>query len=163
MTEARRAIDQALVIGALSLVIAAAVNVPLIKRFARGEFKETFFVQTDFPNLRMITVQETEDLWRTGGAAFVDARAAELYAQGHVPGALSAPPAGSEAELPTFFERLPLEGPIVIYCEGGDCHSSLALAKRLHEKGFTDLRVFGGGWEEWRAAGLPEEAGRAEE
>jgi rhodanese-related sulfurtransferase len=163
VTEARRVLTQALAIAALAVIVGAAVNVPLIKRFAKGEFRETFFVQADYPGLRLITLQETEDLWRTGVAAFVDARAAELYAQGHVPGALSAPPLETEASLPTFFERLPYEGPVVIYCEGGDCHSSLALAKRLHERGFTDLRVFGGGWEEWRAAGLPEETGHAQE
>jgi rhodanese-related sulfurtransferase len=163
VTEARRALTQALALAALAAVVGAAVNVPLVKRFARGEFRETFFVQADYPGLRMITLLETEDLWRTGGAAFVDARAAGLYAQGHVPGALSAPPAETEIELPTFFERLPYEGSIVIYCEGGDCHSSLALAKSLHERGFRDIRVFSGGWEEWRAAGLPEETGHAQE
>jgi rhodanese-related sulfurtransferase len=94
-----------------------------------------------------------------GEAALLDARTADLYAQGHVPRALSAPAKEAEASLPWFFERLPLEGALVIYCEGGDCSSSLVLAKLLHEKGFTDIRIFSGGWEEWERAGLPGEKG----
>jgi rhodanese-related sulfurtransferase len=55
------------------------------------------------------------------------------------------------------------EGTVVVYCEGGDCQSSLDLAKRLHEAGFRDIRVSTGGWDEWRAAGLPEEKSDAPE
>jgi 3-mercaptopyruvate sulfurtransferase SseA len=51
---------------------------------------------------------------------------------------------------------------IVVYCEGGDCQSSLALAKRLHDEGFKDIRVMTGGWAEWIKAGLPAETGDAE-
>ena len=163
MREARRTFRQALAVAGLSVVVAAVVQLPLIKRFARGEFRETFFVQADYPGVRMITLAEAEDLWRAGEAAFLDARTADLYAQGHVPRALSAPAEEAEKSLPPFFERLPLTGPLVIYCEGGDCSSSLALAKLLHGRGFTDLRVFNGGWEEWEKAGLPGEKGDAQE
>jgi len=163
VTEARRTLIQVLAIGALAVAVGAAVNVPLIKRFARGDFRETFFVQADFPGIRLVSLAEAEDLWRTGQAVFLDARAAELFRQGRVPRALSAPAEAVEASFPAFFERLPLEGALVIYCEGGDCISSLALAKLLHAKGFKDLRVFTGGWEEWRAAGLPEETGDGQE
>jgi len=38
-----RVLRQALVLGALAVLVAAAVHLPLIKRFARGEFRETFF------------------------------------------------------------------------------------------------------------------------
>jgi rhodanese-related sulfurtransferase len=163
VTEARRTLTQALAIGALAAAVGAAVHVPLIQRFARGEFRETFFVAADYPGVRMITLLEAEDLWRTGEAVFLDARTADLYAQGHVPRALSAPAREAEASLPSFFERLPLEGTLVVYCEGGDCASSLALAKLLHEEGFADIRIFNGGWEEWERAGLPGEKGDAPE
>ena len=163
MNKAGRTFRQALAIGALAVVIGSAVNVSFIKRFARGEFRETFFVQAEYPGVRMITLQETEDLWRAGEASFIDARVADLFAQGHVPRALSAPAQAAKASLPSFFRRLPSEGSLVIYCEGGDCQSSLALAKRLHDEGFRDIRVFSGGWEEWRRAGLPEETGDDQE
>jgi len=76
---------------------------------------------------------------------------------------LSAPAKDAETRLPSFFERLPLEGALVVYCEGGDCQSSLALAKRLSKAGFGDIRVFSGGWAEWEKAGLPVEKGDDQE
>jgi rhodanese-related sulfurtransferase len=163
VTETGRTFRQALAIAALAVAVGAAVNVSLIKRFARGEFRETFFVQAEYPGVRMITLQETEDLWRAGEALFLDARAAGLFREGHVPRGRSLPEDGAGRPLPPFLAERPKESPFVVYCEGGDCHSSLALAKRLHDEGFRDIRVFSGGWEEWRAAGLPEEAGDDQE
>ena len=163
MAEIRRIFRQALALAALSVLVAAAVHLPLIKRFARGEFRGSFFVQADYPGVRLITLAEAEDIWRAGEAAFLDARTADLYRKGHVPRALSAPAKEAGESLPSFFERLPLVGAIVVYCEGGDCQSSLLLAKQLHDKGFTDIRVLSGGWEEWKRAGLPEETGDDQE
>ena len=48
---------------------------------------------------------------------------------------------------------------IVVYCEGGDCQSSLLQAKRLSDEGFQDIRVMTGGWAEWKRTGLPAEKG----
>lgn len=157
MSEAGRAFRQALAITGLAVLIAAAVRLPLITRFARGEFRDGFFSAADYPGLRLVTLEETEDLWRTGAALVLDARAEELFAGGHVPGARNVPSAGSAAELPVELEGADRERTVVVYCEGGDCQSSLALAKRLHDEGFKDIRVFGGGWEAWAAAGLPAE------
>jgi rhodanese-related sulfurtransferase len=159
VTEARRTLRQALALAVLSAVVAAAVHFPLIKRFARGEFRETFFVQADYPGVRLITLAEAEDLWRAGEATFLDARDGDLYREGHVPQARSAPAAEAKTLLSVFAQRLAKEATLVVYCEGGDCQSSLTLAKELHDKGFTDIRVLSGGWEEWKKAGLPEETG----
>jgi len=146
-----------LALGALSLVLAAAVHLPLIKSFARGEFRESFFRAADYPGVRLITLEETEDLWASGAAVVLDARAAGLFGEGRVPGARNVPSAGREEALPEEVLALPKDGTLVVYCEGGDCQSSLALARRLHDEGFRDIRVFGGGWADWTKAGLPSE------
>jgi len=161
--DARRILRQVLVLGGLSIIVAAAVNFPLIKRLARGEFRETFFQAADFPGIRLITLQEAEDLWSGGKAFVLDARAAEFFGRGHVPGARNLSAAGSGIEIPADVLGLARSGTLVVYCEGGDCRSSLALAKLLHEAGFLDIRVFSGGWGEWQAAGLPEEKGDDQE
>ncbi len=163
MSESGRVLRQALTLGALSLLIAAAVHLPLIKRFARGEFRESFFQASEYPGVRLITLEEGEDLWRTEQAAFIDARRADLYAEGRVPGARSVPASEAEKPFSAYVLNLPRAGTLVVYCEGGDCQSSLLLAKRLHVEGFKDIRVMTGGWEAWKAAGLPEERGRGQE
>ncbi len=155
MSDAGKVLRQALAIGALSLVVAAAVHLPLIKRFARGEFRDSFFRAADYPGVRLIALEETEELWAGGAAVFLDARAAGLFGRGRVPGARNVPSAGGGEEVPEEVLALPKDGTLVVYCEGGDCQSSLALARRLHDEGFRDIRVFGGGWAEWTGAGLP--------
>jgi len=154
---AGRVLRRALVLGALSLLVAVAVQAPLIKRFIRGEFRESFFQASEYPGIRLITLAEAEDLWRTGEAAVIDARRPDLYGEGHVPGARSLPAPQAEKRVPPDILALPRDGPLVVYCEGGDCQSSLLLAKRLHGEGFKDIRVMTGGWEAWVEAGLPQE------
>lgn len=159
--EARRLAAQAAALVALSVVVGAAVHFPLVKRFVRGEFRETFFEAARYPGVRLITLQEAEDLWAGGTAVLLDARPAEAFALGHAPGARNIPSARDGFEVPVEVLALAREAVLVVYCEGGDCQSSLALARRLHDEGFRDIRVFSGGWDEWRAAGLPEERGEA--
>ena len=163
MTEARRTFTQALALGALAVAVGAAVNVPLVKRFARGEFRDSFFRAADYPGIRMIALAEAEDLWASGTAVVLDARAEAFFGRGRVPGARNVPAEGDGAALPDGVLALPRDAVLVVYCEGGACQSSLALARKLHDAGFRDIRVFGGGWEEWQGAGLPEEGDRDQE
>src|SRR5512137_2504030 len=69
VSEAGRAVRQALALAALSVVVAAAVHLPLVKRFARGEFRTSFFQAAEYPGIRLISLAEAEDLWRAGQAA----------------------------------------------------------------------------------------------
>lgn len=160
MSEAGRALRQAAALAGLSVVVAAALHLPLIGRFVRGEFRESFFEAAAYSGLRLIALEEAEDLWRAGGVLVLDARAVELYERGHVPGARNVPAAGQGGTPAASFPDVSRDRTLVVYCEGGDCQSSLALAKRLHDGGFADIRVFSGGWEAWTAAGLPVEEGR---
>ena len=162
MSETRKIVRQVLVIGALSVLVGAAVRFPLVKRFARGEFRETFLSPADYPGIRLITLREAEELWAVGEVVIFDARPERSFREGHVPRARNLPEAESRQKFPADVLELPRERVIVVYCEGGDCQSSLALAKRLHDEGFKDIRVMTGGWAEWIKAGLPAETGDAE-
>jgi rhodanese-related sulfurtransferase len=42
----------------------------------------------------------------------------------------------------------------VTYCSGFGCPDSFDLGMRLIETGYRDVRVFEGGYPEWRDAGL---------
>lgn len=156
-SEARTVVRQMLAIVALSVLVAAAFHFPLIKRFARGEFREAFFLREDYPGVRLIGLAEAEDLWAMGAGAFVDARPAVAFREGHIPGARNLPYESASTRLPADILAIPPERTVIVYCEGGDCRSSLDLAKLLHDRGFRDLRIISGGWDEWKRAGLPEE------
>ena len=87
----------------------------------------------------------------------LDARAAPFYRLGHVPGALNL----SRENFARDYQRLAAtlttakDRPIVVYCSGGSCHDSKMVAGALLSLGFADVRVFTGGWDEWKDAGLP--------
>ena len=153
----------------LSVVLGTAINISLVRRYMAGEFRQAFIDEREYAGLRFITLAEAEDLFtqrmQTGkGAVFVDSRSREDYAAGHIPGALSLPLAEwkNEEKTPsgeTLSDILsfPRNQVLVVYCEGGDCQTSVSLAKLIHDSGFVDIRILSGGWEEWAAAGLPEE------
>ena len=44
---------------------------------------------------------------------------------------------------------------IIVYCSGPACPQSHAAAEKLAKLGFTNVTLFKGGLEEWKAAGLP--------
>jgi len=158
--EVRTVLRQMAAITALSVAVAALFHLPLIKRFARGEFRDAFFLAEEFPGVRMIGAMEAEDLWAGGLAVFLDARPAFLYRAGRVPGARNVPFEGGATEIADELLAALSGRTVVVYCEEEDCRTSLELAKLLHDRGLQDLRVLAGGWDEWRRAGLPEEGDR---
>lgn len=163
MSEARRTVLRAAALVLASVVVGTVVHFPLVKRFLHGEFRESFFEASRFPGVRLISLQEAEDLWSSGQVTILDARAAGLFRDGHVPGARNIPPEELGQGFPAWVLVMPREATLVVYCEGGACRSSLDLAERLHQAGFQDIRVLIGGWEEWARAGLPEEKGDVQE
>ena len=88
-------------------------------------------------------------------ALIVDARSPELFALSHIEGAVSLPMVEIESELPGFIERIARDRPVITYCSGFGCPDSFDLAVRLLAEGYLDVRVFEGGYPEWRDAGLP--------
>ena len=91
----------------------------------------------------------------------LDARASTYFHEGHVPRALNL----SRADFAHDYMRLrPIldkakDSPIVVYCSGGACHDSKMVAQALTALGYSQVRIFPGGWDVWSAAGLPADHG----
>jgi len=141
----------------LSAVLGVVTNFGLIKRFLAGEFQQAFIDSQEYPGLVFITLNEAEDLWFNQQAIIIDSRSEDEFIKGHIPGAVSMPLEKIKADDSTIISQLPQGRTLMIYCEGGDCLTSLNLARILYQRGFLDLRVFSGGWKEWTEAGLPTE------
>ena len=90
----------------------------------------------------------------------VDALAPMVYAHSHLPGAINLPPA--DIDPARIARRIPdPQSEIVVYCSSPDCDDSVATARRLQDLGYTNVRHYAGGKNEWRDAGLPlERAGK---
>lgn len=94
-------------------------------------------------------------LHAANAAVFVDARTANEYAEGHIPGAvhLSFDDVFKNPDLAKAFDDRGL--PVVAYCGGGDCDLSRNLAFSLIDGGKKRVLVFLDGTAGWAAAGLP--------
>jgi rhodanese-related sulfurtransferase len=96
------------------------------------------------------------------GEAFVlvDALAPMVYAHSHLPGAINLP--ATDVDPHTVARRIPDRNTeIVVYCTSPDCTDSHETAEQLVALGYTNVRRYAGGKNEWREAGLPlERAGR---
>lgn len=87
------------------------------------------------------------------GSVLVDARPAEIYRQGHIPGAVSLPLSRFDDFIVERMEQLRAARLLVVYCSGWSCNDSHDLARRLQNKGFKDLLLYRGGMEDWLEKG----------
>lgn len=167
----KKLIVEMLLILLAGLVVGGVVHFSLLRRFFGGEFRHSFLDPRKYEGIRFIGLPEAQDLFESGRALFIDSRTGQDFAAGHIPGALSIPldeiKKGEESaegergkSSSQKFLSLARNKTLVVYCEGGDCQTSLALARLIHDLGFRDIRVFEGGWAEWRALGLPIEESR---
>ncbi len=83
----------------------------------------------------------------------VDALGGEYWEKQHLPGAIPL----TATEVPTRAAAvLPnREAPIVTYCSNPACPNSGQVAALLEALGYTNVRKYREGIEDWTAAGLP--------
>ena len=99
-----------------------------------------------------------ERMERSDDFVLVDALAPMSYAMSHLPSAINLTPDWVDDRAR---RRIPdLDTPVVVYCEGADCDSSLTVAHRLVELGYRNVGHYLEGKRDWVEAGLPLEGGR---
>ncbi|MBC9711492.1 rhodanese-like domain-containing protein [Streptomyces sp. TRM66268-LWL] len=104
----------------------------------------------------LISRDELKAAIDAGTVTVVDALGGEYYAKQHLPGAVPLAPAEVDARAA---ELLPdRDAAIVTYCSNPACANSTQIADRLTALGYTDVRKYREGIEDWTAAGLPTES-----
>lgn len=100
--------------------------------------------------------EELRDLIGSGTVVVVDALPSSYYDQEHLPGALNI----TEAEVDELAPRLlpDLDAPIVTYCSNTACSNSEAVARRLVAAGYTNVRVYRAGIQDWVEGGYATES-----
>jgi rhodanese-related sulfurtransferase len=90
----------------------------------------------------------------------IDALAPMIYAHSHLPSAINMPP--STVDATRCSKRMPaLATEIVVYCSNPNCDDSIVTGRRLQALGYTNVRHYAGGKDEWKERGLPlERAGK---
>jgi len=102
----------------------------------------------------IVSMQELLERMRSDEVIVLDARPANEYAAGHIPGAISVP----IDEMQKRLRLLPRGQEYVAYCRGPYCVYADQAVELLRAKGRRARRL-SEGFPEWRAAGLPVESG----
>ena len=91
---------------------------------------------------------------RSSGEAFilVDVLTHEHFLRAHLPGAINVPVDRIHELAPLLFGR---HDEIIVYCANIKCNAGPTAAKILDQLGFTNVRDFGGGIQEWIDGDLP--------
>ena len=114
------------------------------------EWTEPGQVPEDHPEgVRFLSADEAERLHGEAGTLFVDARTAEAFAHGHIPGAVNLSRVRFEKEYPSVQGILDQARVLVVYCTSRQCEDSSIVATRLAQLGFPNVVIFEGGWAEW--------------
>ncbi len=101
-----------------------------------------------------ISYEDAAQLFKSGNVLFVDARHEYDYSQGHIEGAINVPLADFKLQNSALSD-VKRDQSIVTYCDGAECNSSIELAKLLSAAGFTKVKMFFGGWNEWQSHHQP--------
>ncbi len=93
-----------------------------------------------------------------GRPLLLDVRSAEAFRSGRAEGSVNAPYDRFIDEYggPDLAPLLRAAPWVVVLCENESCPSADRVARLLAELGHPNVGVFQGGWEAYRAAGLPE-------
>ena len=154
----RRLLLQAAVICAVAMAVGLSMNYRMVmnaftgKTVASAPIKTTQVVVAQFPD--PVELQQVQELLASG-ALLIDARHADDYQQSHIEGAVSLPLAELDQRLDAFRNDVPADRVLITYCNGFGCPDSFDLGVLLLEGGYQQVRVFEGGFPEWRDAGLP--------
>jgi rhodanese-related sulfurtransferase len=99
----------------------------------------------------LITRSELEALVAADQVVLVDALPSSYYDQAHLPGALNL----VENDVAVLAPRLlpDLDATIVTYCSNAACGNSQAVANRLEKLGYTNVRKYREGIQDWVEAG----------
>jgi rhodanese-related sulfurtransferase len=111
--------------------------------------------ETKLATAPRITRDEARKLVKAGKAVYIDVRSTATYQQGHLPGALSIP--GSQ--LLNHLQELPPGKKLITYCACVEEHTAAIAVLNLHAHRLDNAAALVGGWNDWKAAGLPIEVG----
>jgi rhodanese-related sulfurtransferase len=150
----RQSLLRALLIAVVSAVLGLAVNAVSPRRIPYLAPPKPAAAETDY-----IPLAEAFELWASGLAFFLDARAPADYAAGHIAHAFNLPVAEMETFFPPIAPMLSRNALIIVYCDGEQCDLSHDLKRALEQHDYQSVRILKNGWTVWREAGHPTQTG----
>jgi 3-mercaptopyruvate sulfurtransferase SseA len=161
------ALKQLVILLVLATVISLVVNlvspnsIPLIGKYrsafsGEGPIVPPTAEKGDPP---FIDINQAQMEYELGSALFVDARDAEEFMCGTIPGSVNIPfehlPEGDLTRyLDSALTDAAHDRALVVFCSGEECDLSLHLGRNLYTYGYTNVLIFFGGSREWEKFGF---------
>ncbi len=101
-----------------------------------------------------VSIHEAINLMNHEGALIIDARAADVFRQGHIAKARNMPADQVDIKSLKAFK----EKPVIVVCERGQ--ASLSVAAKLRKAEFKRVQVLKGGMQSWSGASMPTKKGK---
>jgi rhodanese-related sulfurtransferase len=102
--------------------------------------------------MQTISRADLQNQIAAGNVVVLEALPANYYADGHIPGALNLPLDDIDALAATLVPDHAT--PVVTYCTGTSCPNSRIAAEQLRKLGYTNVRAYEAGKQDWTEAGL---------
>jgi rhodanese-related sulfurtransferase len=83
----------------------------------------------------------------------LDARPADSFLAGHLPGALSLPAYEFDTFFPQISPRISPDLTIIVYCSSISCQDADLLAEALSRQGVDNILLYRGGFADWAETG----------
>lgn len=106
-----------------------------------------------------ITRDEVKAGIDAGELVVVETLGPQYYEDAHLPGAINIPHTQVAELAPALLPDQ--DAAIVTYCSNTDCQNSEVAARQLEALGYTNVRKYAEGKQDWTEAGLPVESGAA--
>ncbi len=103
------------------------------------------------PNIKEISVAETLEKIKNGGAALIDVREDNEWNEGYAKGATHIGRGVIERDIVNKFPDKDTE--LILYCGGG--YRSALAADNLRKMGYRNVLSMAGGWTAWKEANAP--------
>jgi rhodanese-related sulfurtransferase len=96
-----------------------------------------------------VNISGVEAAINDSSVQIIDARPAFQYEMGHIPGAVNIPYNTPNLEIVMQKSSL-VNKVLIVYCSSKKCNAANVLAEKLLIQGYSHIKVYPGGWQEWR-------------
>ena len=114
-----------------------------------GDWSPEAQLTLDSGESMVVSIDQARDNFFSGNAIFLDARASEIYREGHIQGAQNLPWERVDEYFDKGMADIPEDALLIVYCDGESCALSKDLALELFYRGYENVRVFVNGWSLW--------------
>jgi len=121
-------------------------------------FREAFVGRTSSAEtikINTVTLAEAIQWFYNTNSVWIDVRDPVYFRYAHIRRAINVPFGNVDAVDPGLLKRLKEAPVFVVYCNNTGCGLSYRAASEFYRRGFVNVTVYSGGWEEWHSSRLP--------